>query len=192
MKPSWIQTFSGLRFEPMKPNPMSIMIEDVAHALSNLCRFTGHTREFYSVAQHSVICSHAIERLPEVCDYREPTLRRAVRRRFAQAALLHDATEAYLVDVPSPIKPHILGYSKIEAVVAIAVAQKFSLEPEDFEHPLVKWVDRQVLATEARDLMNKGNELWSDLLEPLPERIEPLLPAQAKALFLARFREVFA
>lgn len=187
-KPCWIQTVSGLRFEPMDPNPTKIVIEDIAHALSNLCRFTGHTREFYSVAQHSVIASHAITELPEIKDRVDGAM---VAQQFARAALLHDASEAYLVDVPSPIKPHLLGYEKIEIEVSRAIAFKFNLEPDDFHHPLIKWIDRKMLATEARDLMGGGESLWSELLDPLDEVIVPWSPKIAKHAFMTRYRELF-
>src|ERR1017187_10636100 len=78
-----ITTFSGIHFWPLLPNPADIRIEDIAHALSNQCRFAGHAREFYSVAEHSV-------RVSQLCPPED-----------ALWGLLHDASEAYLTDVPA-------------------------------------------------------------------------------------------
>ena len=82
----WIQTMSGVIFYPLDPRPEEIRIEDIAHALSHQCRFAGHCREFYSVAEHSVRVS------------------RELPQEFMLWGLLHDASEAYLVDLPRPIK----------------------------------------------------------------------------------------
>ena len=80
----WIQTYTGKKFFPMNPKTEDLDIIDIAHALSMKCRFVGHTKQFYSVAQHSVIVSWNCS---------NPHL-----------GLLHDAAEAYLPDVPAPIK----------------------------------------------------------------------------------------
>ena len=87
----YIQTSSGRWFNPFEPDPEQIDPGDIARALANVCRFGGHTRAFYSVAQHSVIVSELVEeRGGDVED--------------VFAALMHDATEAYLGDMPHPIK----------------------------------------------------------------------------------------
>jgi 5'-deoxynucleotidase YfbR-like HD superfamily hydrolase len=83
---SWIQTYQGGCFEPFNPHPDQIHIRDIAHALALTCRFTGHCLDFYSVAQHSVMVSQIVS------------------HKHALAGLLHDASEAYLTDVASPIK----------------------------------------------------------------------------------------
>lgn len=183
MRACWIQTYSGGRFEPLNPDPMGIRIEDIAHALSCMCRFTGHTREFYSVAQHSVLASLAIMPMWQAALPEEPLFY------FTRAALLHDASEAYLVDVPAPIKPRILGYAEIEEKVMAAVAQKFCIADRFFSHPLVKQVDRVMLATEKRDLM-KPRDDWGELPEPLTQTIEPWTPREAEAHFLTRWKEI--
>src|SRR5579885_2784587 len=82
----WIQTYCGVAFYPLDPRPEEILIEDIAHALSMLCRFTGHVKRFYSVAQHCVYVSHR-------CDPKD-----------ALWGLLHDAAEAYLNDISRPVK----------------------------------------------------------------------------------------
>ena len=188
MSKSWIQTYSGCAFDPLNPDPMTIMIEDIARALSRACRFTGHTVEHYSVAQHSVLASFLITDLPEERDLGGADAIRAL----ARAALLHDASEAYLVDVPAPIKPHILGYAEIERKVMGAIGQKFCVPPEHFDHPLIKLVDRRMLATEKRDVMGPAPRPWGALLEPFNHIIRPQPAETARESFLLRFKELFS
>ena len=166
--PPVILTSSGNTFDFRIPDQCAIDIEVIAHALSNQCRFGGHCREFYSVAQHSVLVSQLV-----------PV-------EHALKALLHDAAEAYLVDVPSPIKPLIPGYGALERRVHEAVFAAFGLTPE--LPPEVKHCDLVALATEKRDLMPEDGP-WA-LLEGIatdPYEIAPLPPQAAKTLFLDRF-----
>lgn len=144
-KGDWMQTRSGKMFYALDPQPGDILIEDIAHALSMLCRFGGHCNEFYSVAQHSV---HVSELLPH---------------HLKLSGLLHDATEAYLVDIPRPIKSALPEYKVIESRLAEVIEhalQPHVLEPLQFEHPAVKAVDNIMLMTEARDLLNKHPAPW--------------------------------
>lgn len=163
----WIQTATGRQFWPMDPRPDEIHLEDVAHALSMLCRFTGHCRHFYSVAEHSVLLSHAVS------------------RENALWALLHDATEAYLVDVPRPVKPFLPGYKEAEAVLEEAVARRFGLPlpvPQE-----VRDADRRILTDEATQNMAPPPVPWSTTTEPLGVRLRFWSPDIAKHHFLARF-----
>ncbi|WP_209744070.1 HD family hydrolase [Klebsiella michiganensis] len=93
---SFIQTFTGKHFNYLDIQQDAIEIEDIANALSNICRFAGHLPEFYSVAQHSVLTSNLVP------------------QEFALEALLHDAAEAYLQDIPAPLKRLLPGYRAIE------------------------------------------------------------------------------
>lgn len=116
-KGDWLQTFSGRQFWPMDPRASEVFIEDIAHSLAMQTRYAGHCLRFYSVAEHSVL------------------LTRYFRRQGASVevqlwALLHDASEAYLVDVPRPVKPFLAGYKAAEAQVMRAVCERFGL-PED-------------------------------------------------------------
>lgn len=175
-KGDWMQTFTGRQFWPIDPRPEDIDIVDIAHALSHLCRFAGHVRAFYSVADHCV----RVSRLASPHD-----------RMLALAGLLHDATEAYVVDVPRPLKRFLPGYAEIEARVARCVEVRFDLETGILDHAAVKGWDETLLATEARDLM--GGETagkWYLRAQPLLERIEPLSTLQAREMFLARFEEL--
>ncbi|QCO18881.1 phosphohydrolase (plasmid) [Azospirillum brasilense] len=166
----WMQTATGRQFWPLDPRPSEVYIEDIAHSLAHQCRYAGHCLSFYSAAQHSVIVSDALP--PE----------------FALWGLLHDASEAYLVDVPRPVKPFLPGYKDAEAAVMRAVCVRFGLT---LEMPkTVKVADERALADEKHQLMAPSVVPWALRYPPLGVRIDPLPPEAAKALFLARFREL--
>jgi hypothetical protein len=173
-----IQTFSGTLFDPLAPDPAAIHVEDVAHALAHHCRFGGHSRAYYSVAQHSCLVADAVEAGGASA---EETL----------WALLHDATEAYLVDLPHPLKHRSsLGgpFREAEAVLQAAVCERFGLST--IPPPAVKRVDRAALAAERAVLMRPAPDAaWPELdgIEPLGVEIEPWPPERAKAEFLARY-----
>jgi 5'-deoxynucleotidase YfbR-like HD superfamily hydrolase len=169
---AWIQTYSGRRFTPTNPNPDAIVIQDIAHSLSMQCRFSGHVKKFYSVAQHSVLVSY-------ICNDED-----------ALWGLMHDATEAYLVDVPRPLKRSgkFDAYLDFEYKMQLAVCKRFGL-PEK-EPPSVKKADTLLLATEARDLMSPLRTDWIQPVEPLPFKIDPLGPRESKDLFMKRFFEL--
>lgn len=170
-----IRTYTGRAFQPLSPNPDDICIEDIAHALSLNCRFTGHVRWHYSVAQHSVLCSEIVE--PEL----------------ALTALLHDASEAYLSDIARPIKQQPeFGevYLRFEGELERAIAKRF-----DLQYPLpveVKTADNLLLVTEARDLMygTKGWDPFLAAIEPMEQKIEKWTPEEAEDRFLARYSEL--
>ena len=164
---------SGGYFDFTDPEGSPILIQDIAHALSHVCRFTGHTRHFYSVAQHSVLVSQIVP--PQ----------------DAMAALLHDATEAYLGDVSRPLKSLLPDYKALEARVEAAIFKRFSLPatlPASVHH-----ADAVLLLTEKRDLM-PDSEPWPgfDGVEPLPMRIGCWDPAYARFKFYHRFAELRA
>lgn len=166
----FIQLYSGKDLNFLSPSVDDIDIEDIAHTLSLLCRFGGHCRTFYSVAQHSVLCS-----------YYAP-------KGFEFEALLHDGAEAYLVDMPRPIKYALQGYRDLETVLDGVVREKFNLPIE--MSPEVKWVDSAMLATERRDLMKGGGKSWAQLPDPFEEIIEPMSHDAAKIYFLTRYKEL--
>lgn len=166
----WIQTWTDRQVHPLDPDPDTFAIEDIAHALSLQCRFNGHCKSFYSVADHSVRVSHAVP--PE----------------DALWGLLHDAAEAYLSDLPRPIKVQIPIYREYEDRLMHTLADHFGLS---WPMPAsVHGADEVLLATEQRDLMGPPPAPWGLTAEPLPERIEPLSPEAARAAFLARYREL--
>jgi 5'-deoxynucleotidase YfbR-like HD superfamily hydrolase len=170
-------TFTGQLFDILAFDPLAIDLEDIAHGLSNICRFGGQTKSFYSVAQHSVLVS-------DLCDTAD-----------AQVGLLHDATEAYLGDMISPLKrqPGMEVYREIEEKMTLAVATRFGLA--SMETPSVELADRLAVFLEMRDLMvgkpmKYGREVARPDLSSLRRTIRPLRPARAKALFLARAAEL--
>lgn len=170
----FITTFTGKILYPAAPDPAKIDIRDIAHSLAQQCRWTGHTREFYSTAQHSVIVSYH-------CGA------------HALTGLLHDSAEAYIADLSKPLKYTTrLGeeYRKVEARLEKVIARKFRVPA--LMNPEVKAADEMMLWTEKRDLM-VGEWRQKKLMGPkreLPERIVPWSPAEAERRFLARFREL--
>ncbi len=167
---SWIQTYTGRSFTPLAPRAEDLDIADIAHSLSLLCRFNGHCETFYSVAEHSLRVSAACP--PE----------------HARWGLLHDAAEAYLSDLPRPVKREIPFFRECEDRLLRIIADHFDL-PWPMP-PEVAAADTLLLATEARDLMVAPPASWELGVEPLPGRITPLGPEEAEAAFLARFREL--
>jgi hypothetical protein len=171
----WIQTYSGIAFYPCDPIPEEVCIADIAHALSNLCRFTGHTKYFYSVAEH---CVHVSRLCPP---------------EHALWGLLHDASEAYVSDLSRPVKLHTaLGeeYRRVEAVLQASIIAAFGL-PEK-EPAEVKSADNRMLYVEAEHLMSPlrpGWAKWASLLHgDEPSLDTPCwTPETAKANFMERF-----
>jgi len=177
---SWIQTFTGKKFFPLSPRAEDVDIRDVAHALSLTCRFTGHCREFYSVAQHSVLTVGVVRgRLLKNLKERPPD------KRFLLSALLHDAAEAYMADIARPVKRQLAGVEEIEERLLKTVAERFGAYwPLP---PAVKWADNVMLVTERRDLMAETAEDWGLREKPLRKRIEAWPPRRAEAEFLELF-----
>ncbi len=165
-----MQCFLGGEFWPLDPQAQEVYIEDIAHALAMQCRFNGHTARYYSVAEHSVHVSRHCS--PE----------------NARWGLLHDASEAYICDIPRPLKPYLENYKAIEDAVMAVVAERFGLAlpmPEE-----VRRLDYTILANEKYQLMSPLGKTWS-----LPSEIEGLVlpcwdPKKAESQFLDRYQEL--
>lgn len=188
----WIQTYTGRQFWPLDPRPGDVDLADIAHALALMCRFTGHCRHFYSVAQHSVLVSQLVEEMwlqkPEAD--RGPFFDQH-RVDLAMWGLLHDASEAYLHDLPRPLKrdPEFGAlYKKHEHRLMLVLCDHFGMDA--LEPPIVKTADTILLLTEQRDLMGRQARPWQDQAEPLPAIIEPWDSALAEHEFLCRFHEL--
>jgi hypothetical protein len=166
----WIQTATGRPFWPIDPRPEDIDIEDIAHALSMLCRFGGHCLRFYSVAEHSVLLS------------------RHVAPEHKLWALLHDASEAYLVDVPRPLKPFLRGYREAEGKIMAAVCDRYGLAPE--MPAAVKAADTSLLMDEAAQNMSRPLVAWELKAPPLGVTLEYLDPSEARKAFLCAFENL--
>ena len=155
-----------------EPKPEMICIEDIAHGLSNMCRFGGHVKHFYSVAQHSVMCHDMVD------------------QEYKLQALLHDASEAYCKDIPKPLKELLPDYREIEARVDGAIRARFNLPLRMSED--VHRADLILLATERRDLMRADSTPWAILagVEALPRKIVAVQPSRAQAMFIKRYVEL--
>lgn len=167
----FLQLHSGIKYYFLNPTPEMISIDDIAHTLSLLCRYGGHCREFYSVAEHSVRCS-----------YKAP-------KGFEFEALMHDAGEAYLIDMPRPIKQKLPDYQNLERVTEKVITTKFNL-PWPMS-PEVKVVDNRMLFTEKRDILSVSVD-WGWECEPYENKIIPWTPRAAKEAFMERFNELVA
>lgn len=174
---TWTRTHGGNAVSLLKPSADDIDIRDLAHALANLCRFAGHTREFFSVAQHSVIVSR-------LCP---PELR--------LAALLHDAGEAFIGDIPSPVKSIMSAAALdeiklIELTLLCAIGRKFDVDMTP--NPVVKHADLCALRAEAELLLPEPIAGFADLPgDPVPE-IVPWRAEVAEKNFLAEFSRLTA
>lgn len=166
-----MQTFTGRRFYPLDPQPDEIDPLDIAHALSLICRYGGHVTRFYSVAEHCVLMSRAVE--PE----------------HALWALLHDATEAYVGDMVRPLKHHLPEYRAIEDKVMNAVATRFRIT--NVMPAEVKAADNSILLDERAALLTPTDEVWGvDGLEPLGVDVAGLPPEAAEYAYTERLTEL--
>ena len=170
---SWIETYTGKRFPLLHPEPSLVCIEDIAHALANQGRWTGHTKHFYSVAEHSI----QVSRLCDPVD--------------ALWGLLHDASEAYLSDLSRPVKHGTeIGpeYLKLERKLMEAICFHFDLI---FDMPSsVKQADNQMLIVEHDQLMSNADlaKEWADKKTiKTPPKLACWLPARAEQMFLDEF-----
>jgi len=168
-KGDWIQTYNGRKFWPLDPKPEEIFINDIAHALSLICRYAGHCTGFYSVAQHSVYAAHLLP------------------KELALSGLMHDAPEAYISDMPKPVKIFLPEYNQIEKGIEETIALKYNLPwPMPSKVKEIDWV---LLKTEARDLMAPVNSDWYfpyGIIE-MDETIKPWTADKAELMFHLHF-----
>lgn len=168
----YIETFTGIAFYPLDPLPEEIDIRDIAHSLAMQCRFTGHTKSFYSVAQHSVNVATLLQE-------------DGYDKKHVLAGLLHDASEAYLTDIARPVKPYLINYHEIEAEVQAMIYRKYGLEGVDPYH--VKKYDDICLHIEGRALM--PNRTGWAREETRDIDLSCYMPAVMERIFLATFEE---
>lgn len=180
----FMQTRGGHQFDPDSVSITKIEITDIAHALSNMSRYAGHSLRFYSVAEHSVLTYNiAKKRWPQ-----------DIATQWA--ALLHDATEAYVVDLPTPLKRLLPKFMEIEGKVAELLSAEFKIPSDATTVRRVKLIDKEALATEAPKLfLNTDN--W-DNIKTVTTHAEllsgkfPMRPGAAMQQFLKAFHEAKA
>lgn len=182
----WLETASGLQFQFLSPQPEQIDPFDIALALSRACRYGGHTTRFYSVAEHACHMADWVLRQPWGDEEK------------ALTALHHDDSEAYIGDLPSPIKRHMSQFKEAEDRIDAAVAERFGTE---YPHPKwLKWVDTCILLDERAQVMRKSGNVWgvdefSELYQPLGIRLWNVLgrfPAWAEREWLWRHFDLTA
>jgi 5'-deoxynucleotidase YfbR-like HD superfamily hydrolase len=176
----WIQTYTGRAFHYDDFGPQDICIEDIAHALSMECRYGGHTAWHYSVAQHSV---HVYDHLAYI----------GATRITCKQGLLHDTPEAYVKDIPRPLKALLgTGYKHLDSRVWSAISTRY-LVPFDLD-PEVKVVDLQLALDEKECLLSRPDKEWTGVSAQYKRTgltIPEWSPARAKTEFMNRFRREY-
>lgn len=177
-KGNWMISYKGNKLFPLDLRPRDIDIDEIAHSLSNLCRFGGHCKFFYSVAQHSVLVSSL---LPD---------------ELKLVGLLHDATEAYCGDMVRPLKKSLPQFDEIESNIWRVVATKFDLPFLMPERVCLE--DARVLLAEKKSLLVDHEHKWEfpqcayPGLEPANIKILPWSPFMAKGAFLDAFEVIMS
>lgn len=166
-----ILTADGNYFDFEAPDPSHFTLHAIATGLANTCRFGGQCWPFYSVAEHSIWVSHIVP------------------KELALHALFHDAAEAFIVDMPKPLKVMLPDYraleKRIEAVLFPALDLPIEMPPD------IKHADRMMLATEQRQLMkNRDDWQWTSGVQPAEIKLECLSPLSAYTQFMARARQL--
>lgn len=166
----WMQTFTGVAFYPADPQPEEIFIEDIAHALSLQCRYGGHCDRHYSVAEHCVHVSYMVP--PE----------------DALAGLMHDATEAYLMDIPRPVKALLPQYRDLEDKLWAVIAKRFDISP--VLPTSVHEADNRILNSERDANMKAPPQDWGVPDDGSRVRLFFCDAQWAELWFLQRFKEL--
>lgn len=170
-----ISLLSGAVFDYNNPDRSGVNIDDIATALSNVCRFSGHLYQFYSVAQHAVNASHI------------------VAPQFAFTALMHDTAEAFTNDLPTPLKRAFPIFKELEVKIEQAMSNKFG-----FQYPLppeVRYADSQMLKIE-KIILKRDHDHWPELdgveIDHALRRVnmDLITPPDAKKLFLNRYNQL--
>ena len=166
-----IKLASGAYLDIANPDPNLIDLESIAHGLSMTCRYGGQCPEFYSVAEHSVLCTVAA--------------REAGDSDILRDVLLHDAAEAFIGDIPKPIKLMLPDYQEVEAAVEAAIRERFGLSVDSADR--VKKYDRAVLKLEKQTMWPEDSEEWEGFseIEAIKLPVSYWTPDRAKRSFLS-------
>lgn len=186
-KSPYIQTYTGKRVYLFDLSPEMICIEDIAHALSNQCRFSGHVPCFYSVAEHSIRVAERAQVLSGDLTWRADTAH--TTHSTARQALLHDASEAYIVDIPRPIKraPEFTFYRAVEKQLQVFIYERFGLPAQDSDW--CKLADMELLRAEAEEFFPEQHTEW-ETYEAQEFKLSGFVgwsPRRAKQAFLESF-----
>jgi len=171
-----IRTYTGVDFKPFEPHPDMVNIEDISQGLSNLCRYAGQSNQFYSVAQHSVFVSDILR-----VRGHEPEIQ--------FLGLMHDSPEAYIVDLPTPIKMAMPYYQQTESGVWSCIVEKFGIKADEEAMKVMAEADNDAFCTEAVNFM-KVPPHWSDRpnWNPIGITMKGMEPVAAKIHFMERFK----
>ena len=170
---SCITTVSGRFFDLLAPRDYPYDIDEIGHALSNICRYTGHVNSFYSVAEHSVLVSRIVPDHLSLC------------------GLLHDASEAFVGDVSSPLKKLLPEYKKIEENIQSAIAEYYGL-PFPFPKEIHE-ADKRMYWQERQNIADNGvrDKLWhQDLRATRKVEASGMTPKMAYRMFMQRYNEI--
>ena len=192
----WMQTFTGEAFYPFDPRYQEVNIIDIASALSKQCRFAGHCKNFYSVAQHSVHVCKLVEGFCKKLNMSDYDI-----SFYMLNALLHDAAEAYCLDFPHPIKIGLLEYTdiykklehNIQNTIITALFDNIDkpkyLNITHMEN-MIHYCDNIALATEKRDNMGKSPMPWIELPDPDSEFLICYNHVTAYNMFIEKFNDL--
>lgn len=167
-----MQTYTGKQFYPLAPLVEDIDPVDIAHSLAMQCRYNGHCKDFYSVAEHCVLMSHFV---PE---------------EYALHALLHDATEAYIGDMVRPLKRHMPDFTAVEDKLMPVIAERFGIVG-DIMVDVVREADNRILLDERERLFDGTPAAWSiEGLVPLGVPIACWKPQSAEQAYAMRLEQL--
>jgi len=168
-----IVTYSGLVIDFANPSSSSISIDDIAHSLSMMCRYAGHTKLFYSVAQHSVLVS-------KYC-----------QSEYALEGLLHDGSEAYIADIVTPAEKLLPDYSSLEEKLMKVIYENFNIISTSESYSNVKLINHRTFVTEVRDIDGEQSPIAVLIAPPFRAKIVPWSPKKSEREFLKRFYELW-
>lgn len=170
---TFIETYTGRAFWPLHPTVEALSVIDIAHALSNQCRYSGHVKWFYSVAQHCVLLAKWLQERggsPEDC----------------LQILMHDAPEAYLVDIPRPVKQYMPQYRVWDKAINDKVREWMGWSDKPMP-TMQDELDSRIIVDERAQLMSNSGLDWGHDLAPLGIVIEPWEPEYAEKAFLTLY-----
>lgn len=177
---AWIATYTGVQWNLLSPQVEDVRIEDIAHALSQICRYGGHSKCFYSVGEHSVRCASLVAEW-------DPT-----NYELQLQTLLHDGSEAYIGDMVRPLKETMPNFRAVEDKTMSVIRRALGLGPLfGADEMTVKKADEILLMTERRDLIAHQDISWSTWTSAEADpsiHIGGWSPASAKRIFLTAYK----